>query len=195
MKLLFLDTETTGVDVQKHGIIQVSGIIDIDGEIAEEFDFRCKPFPSKIYDNKALEINGVSKEQIGGFPDPRETYKSLIKILEKYINRYNKNDKFYLVGQNIKFDYDFMRQWFEDNSNKYFYAYVFYHLIDLIVATTLFKASGYFNPKNAKLQTVADCFNIEFKAHDSLEDIRVTRQLFYKFINLIKTIEKQNKGE
>jgi len=39
MKLLFLDVETTGVDNSKNGIIQLSGIIEIDGVIKEEFNF------------------------------------------------------------------------------------------------------------------------------------------------------------
>lgn len=31
MKLIFVDLETTGLDYEKHGVIQISGKIQIDG--------------------------------------------------------------------------------------------------------------------------------------------------------------------
>lgn len=40
MKLLYIDTETTGVDPMQNGIVQISGCIEVDGELKEEFDLR-----------------------------------------------------------------------------------------------------------------------------------------------------------
>ena len=186
MKLLFLDTETTGTDPARHGIIQISGIIEIDGQVMEEFNFSCNIFPNKTVQYEALQVTGKTIEQIKGYPDPHEVYTKLLAILEKYIDRYNKNDKFYLVGQNVKFDYDFMTKWFQDNGNNFFYAYVFYHLIDIITISALFTVCGIMKTKNMKLATVAEFFDIQFKAHDAMEDIRVCRQIFYKFVDMFK---------
>ena len=188
MKLLFLDTETTGLCPIKNGPVQISGIIEIDGEVKEEFDFYCKPFPNKILTYEALQVIGKTKEEVESYPDPKETYQKLLKIIEKYIDRYNKNDKFYLVGQNTKFDYDMMTQWFKDNGNNFFYAYIAYHLIDIITVTALFNISGIIKTKNMKLSTIAEHYGIEFKAHNSMEDIRVSRQIFYKFVDHVKKI-------
>lgn len=188
MKLLFLDTETTGVDRTKNGIVQIAGIVEIDGEIKEEFNIRCRPYPGQTYTTEALTVIGKTVEEIKEYPDPKEAYQKLHGIFNKYIDRYNKNDKFHMVGQNTKFDYDFLTAWFEHAGDKFFYAYVAYYLIDLIQATALFTVAGKMKLPNMKLATVADSFGIKFQAHDALEDIRVTRQIFYKFVQLIKQI-------
>ena len=38
-KILWLDTETTGTDSTLHSIIQIAGIIDINGETKKEFAY------------------------------------------------------------------------------------------------------------------------------------------------------------
>lgn len=45
MKVVFFDLETTGTLVNKHGIHQISGMIVIDGEVKETFDFKVQPNP------------------------------------------------------------------------------------------------------------------------------------------------------
>ena len=42
-KLLYFDTETTGLDPVRNGIIQIAGIIVIDGEVKEEFNIKMQP--------------------------------------------------------------------------------------------------------------------------------------------------------
>lgn len=188
MKLLFLDTETTGVDPMKNGIIQIAGIIDINGQVVEEFNLRCKPFPGQLFTAEALRITGKTVEEIRTFPEPKEAYQKIKAIFDKYINRYDKNDKFTMVGQNTKFDYDFMTTFFQNNYDKYFYAYVAYHLVDLVNASALFKMAGKISMPNMKLETMAKLFGIPLAAHDALEDIRATRQILYKFVECLKTI-------
>jgi len=188
MKLLFLDTETTGVDPLKNGIIQIAGIVDINGQIVEEFNLKCRPFPGQIYTAEALKVTGTTVEEIKNYPDPKEAYQKIQAIFNKYINRYDKNDKFTMVGQNTKFDYDFMTVFFQNNYDKFFYAYVAYHLVDLVNASALFKMAGKISVPNMKLETMAKCFGITLNAHDALEDIRATRQILYKFVECIKSI-------
>ena len=43
-KILYIDTETGGVDFQNSALIQLSGIIEIDGIEQERFNFYVKPF-------------------------------------------------------------------------------------------------------------------------------------------------------
>lgn len=186
MKLLFIDTETTGTEPGVHGVVQIAGIIEIDGKVVEEFDLRCRPFQGQIMAAKALEVIGKSADEVLAYPDPKETYRKLVSIFQKHIDRYNKNDKFHMVGQNTKFDYDMLTAWFNKNGDKFFYAYVAYHLIDLIQATALFTVAGKMKLPNMKLATVAEAFGIQFDAHDALEDIRTTREIFYRFVTILK---------
>lgn len=189
MKLLFLDTETTGVDPLKNGVVQIAGIVDIDGEVVEEFELKCRPFPGQTYTMEALKVIEKTIDELKAYPDPRETFNTLLKIFQKYIDRYNKNDKFNLVGQCPRFDYDMLDAWFKNNGERYFYAYIQYHLIDLVAATALFRAAGKIQVPNMKLETMSKYFGIPHKAHDALEDIRVTRKIFYQYVDLVKQIQ------
>lgn len=168
--------------------MQIAGIIEIDGEVKEEFNFTCKGFKGQVCDAKALEVIGKTVDDLRTYPEVKETYQKVLAIFEKYINRYDKNDKLHMVGQNTKFDYDFMTQWFRLNGNPYFYGFVQYHLIDIIQLTAVFTVAGKMQLKNMKLATVAEHFGIPLEAHDALNDIRVTREIFYKYVDKIKLI-------
>ena len=48
MKNLWIDLETTGLDVKKHGVVQIAGIVEIDGEIQESFNFFTKPLKTIV---------------------------------------------------------------------------------------------------------------------------------------------------
>lgn len=54
MKVLFFDLETTGTLVNKHGIHQLSGMIVVDGEVKEKFDFKVQPNPKAELQNAIL---------------------------------------------------------------------------------------------------------------------------------------------
>ena len=65
MKNLFLDLETTGVEYLKNGVLQIAGIIEIDNQVVEKFDYRVKPFPQDEITQEAFEIHGL---------DPKDGY-------------------------------------------------------------------------------------------------------------------------
>ena len=189
MKLLFVDTETTGLDFNVNGLIQIAGIIEIDGKIKEEFDFRCNIMPGQMIADSALKVTGKTREQIAAYPDSRDVFNKLRWTFDKYIDRFNKKDKFHMVGQNIHFDYGFLNKFFLNHGNQYFYAYVNYHLIDTLAATALFSLAGHFDLPDMKLATVAEHFGIKLDAHDALNDIRVTREILYKYIDMVKGVK------
>jgi DNA polymerase-3 subunit epsilon len=188
VKLLFLDTETTGLDDRKHGIVQIAGLVDIDGDVKEEFNFHCNICPGQEIDAKASEVNGLTADMIKEYPPAVEVYQKVLKIFDKYINRYDKTDKFYLVGQNIQFDYKFMNKWFYNHGNQYLYSYIHYHKIDIITLSAMLTVSGLMKTNNMKLASVAEFFGIPLKAHDALEDILACRSIFYKFSDMLRNV-------
>jgi DNA polymerase-3 subunit epsilon len=95
-KLLFFDLETTGVDNQKNGIHQLSGIIEIDGEIKETFNLKTCPFSSDIIEDEALKIGNVSRETIQAYESPQTQKKAFDDILSKYVDKFNKPTNFTL---------------------------------------------------------------------------------------------------
>lgn len=43
MKILYFDVETTGTDSSKHEITQLAIIVEVDGVVKEEVNWRCQP--------------------------------------------------------------------------------------------------------------------------------------------------------
>lgn len=99
-KLFFYDLETTGTNPGRNGIHQISGEIVIDGKSVETFDFKVQPNPKAQVEDAALAVGGVTREQIMAYPPMGQVYTQLVTMLAKYVNKYDKTDKFHLVGYN-----------------------------------------------------------------------------------------------
>lgn len=186
MKVLFFDLETTGVLVNKNGIHQISGYVVIDGEVKESFDLRVQPNPQAIIEQEALDVAGVTKEQIIAYPPMIEVYNKFTKMLSKYVDKFNKNDKFFLAGyNNASFDNQFLRAWFLQNGDKYFGSWFWSNCFDIMVLATPYLADKRSQMENFKQGTVAKTLGIEIdetKLHDALYDIEVCMSI-YKIIS------------
>lgn len=92
-KLLFFDLETTGVKFWRNGIHQIGGIVDIDGQEVERFDIRSAPNPAATIEQEALDVAGVTLEQVQSYQPMEEGYRQLVGILSKYVNKFDKRIK------------------------------------------------------------------------------------------------------
>lgn len=186
MKILYFDTETTGRDPIKNGLIQLSGIIEVDGRVEEEFNFKVAPFETDEIDDEALKVNGITREQLKSFTSPRKTFVLIEQLFNRYIQRFDKTDKFYPAGYNVRFDIDFLNQFFKKNFNDYFGSYCNWRSIDAFPLVHYLNYRGYFSLSNYKLSTICDYFEIKIQAHDAMSDIRATRELLLKLREIIK---------
>lgn len=181
MKKLWLDLETTGLTPSKHSIIQIAGIVEIDGETIETFCLKSRPLPGSAVSNKALEVVKVSIDELKKYPEPSEIKQHLIDLFIKYIDPYDKKDKFQLVGYNAKFDYDFFRAWFDKQNYSYFGSFFWFPPID-VMNLVAYKVMGErHNMVNFKLFQVCKYFGLEIdeeKLHDAMYDIEITKQLY-----------------
>ena len=136
-KLLFFDLETTGVKFWRNGIHQIGGIVDIDGQEAERFDIRLAPNPAATIEQEALDVAGVTLEQVQSYQPMEEGYRQLVGILSKYVNKFDKRDKMYLVGyNNAGFDNSFLRALFQQCGDKYFGSWFYPNCMDVYVMVT-----------------------------------------------------------
>jgi DNA polymerase-3 subunit epsilon len=187
IKLVFADTETTGLDAKKNGIVQLAGSIarfDKEIEIIERFNFRMRTLPNDIIEQSALDVNGLTVEQINSYPQPSEVHRALMLLFEKYCDKFNKADKMFLVGYNARFDYDALRAWFEKLNDKYFGSWFFFPPIDVMqVAIFNLMHERVFLP-NFKQVTVAEHLGIKFdgEAHDADADVKVTEAIFKQYL-------------
>lgn len=111
----------------------------------------------------------------------------LVGILSKYVNKFDKRDKMYLVGyNNAGFDNNFLRALFTQCGDKYFGSWFYPNCMDVYVMVTPFLMGVRNDMENFKLMTVARTMGIEIdenKLHDATYDIELTRDIFYKIIN------------
>lgn len=181
-KLFFYDLETTGTNPGRHGIHQISGEIVIDGKSLETFDFKVQPNPKAQIEDAALEVGDVTREQIMAYPPMGQVYTQLVAMLGKYVNKFDKTDKFHLVGYNNRgFDDNFFRGFFLQNGDNFFGSWFWADSIDVLVLASTFLADRRAELLNFKLATVADFLGIDTtagKLHDASFDIFVTKAVF-----------------
>jgi DNA polymerase-3 subunit epsilon len=182
MKLLFFDLETTGTNPGRNGIHQISGQIVIDGKHVQDFDFHVRPNPKAVIEDAALNVGGVTREQVLAYPPMGQVYKEFVAMLDKYVDKYNKKDKFFLVGyNNAAFDNQFLRGFFLQNGDNYFGSYFWSNSIDVMVLASAYIADRRADMENFKLSTVAKFLGVSVSddsLHNALYDIELTRAVY-----------------
>ena len=154
----------------------------IDGVTKEQFDFKVRPNPQAQIEEDALKVGGVTKEQILAYPPMYDIYRKLINMLEKYVDKYNKKDKYFLVGfNNASFDNQFLRGFFLQNGDQYFGSWFWSNSFDVMVLATPYLAANRAEMENFKLATVTKALGIEVSEdnlHDASYDIALTKGIF-----------------
>lgn len=185
-KVFYFDTETTGLDFIKTDIIQLGYIIELDNEIAEKGIIYCQPFNYATIEKGALEVNKTTLEMLKGYQSPEKAYEDIIRILNRYVDKYNKKDKFIPAGYNVNFDIQMLKSFFMKNNNKYFGAYFNYHALDPISLLYMLEFKKILKLENYKLTTACEYFRIKLEAHNALNDIEATRELIKKLLEYVK---------
>ena len=182
IKKLFYDVETVGLDYRKHSIVQLSGFIEIDGKIVEHFDFKIRPHPKSHIDEEALKVNRKTIEEIQKYEVHEKQFKKFNRLLDSYCDKYNKEDKIYLIGyNNTKFDDFFLRKYFELNGNQFFNSYFYSNSLDVMVLASEYLLDRRSMMPSFKLFRVAKelgIYLVESNFHDSKYDVKITKMIY-----------------
>lgn len=181
MKMLFIDCETTGTDPARHGLVQMAGAAFVDKTLVESFNLQIAPFPSDEISDESLVINGLTREVIARGMPPQEGYTQFVRMLARYVDRYDRTDKFHFIGYNADFDSDFVRMWFEKNDDIYFGSWFWWPVLDVAKLAGIRLMSARPNLHDFKLMTVAQHLDIDLSditPHEALNDIKVTMRIF-----------------
>jgi DNA polymerase III epsilon subunit-like protein len=190
MKFCFLDLETTGTDIVLHEVVQISAVFE-NSETGKTADRKWDVRPRKAdcpatYDQGALEITGMTVDQIKGFPDPDAVYTSVSDTFKRSVDKYNPKDKMFFVGYFSKFDYDFLREWFRLSGDEFFGSYFWYPYIDVAQIAALALMSVRHKMKDFKLATVCRELGVEVdtsQTHDSLYDAKLCWRLYHGLVD------------
>jgi len=184
VKRIFLDTETTSVNRHKCGLWQFGGIIEV-GKRSEEFLFECDIFKGDDIDEAALHMHDLTIEKLAEKPDPGEVFDKFQALLGRYIDKYDKNDKFYFINFGAEFDSEVMRQWYHKNGDDYYGSWFWHPPIDLMVLAMQHIIGRRHELVNFKQSTVAKYFGLEFdenNLHDALYDAKLAKGIYDKII-------------
>ena len=176
--LAFIDTETTGLNPDRHEVIEFACIIvrqierpgrGPETEIVEEFEIKIKPEHIENAEETALRINGYTEEDWIFAIDAKNAWEHIAKKVAGCN----------MVSHNITFDHAFVTKSLE----KYNVENTFhFHKIDTI---SMAFARLYDRPDVQKfsLRALCDFFKVEnSKAHTALADTRALYEVYKKMM-------------
>jgi len=179
-KVLYIDTETTGLSSISNGLTEVACIIVIDDVEVDKFllQINTSTYKKEVdFDDYALNLTNKSIEDIHSYPDSSRQFEVFLNQVGKYIDKFDKADKFQISGYNVSFDIGFIQSWFHDNDNKFYGSYFSYKDLDVFAMVKHFKHLGLIDTPDDKLLTICEHFNIPLDAHNALDDIIATKKL------------------
>ena len=182
-KLLFIDTECTGADEKTCSLVEI-GAIYIDAKTEKRYNSFISPDPKKSFEAEALEIMGTTMKELDerGMSQ-KEGYENFISFLDSLVSKFDKKDKLIVFAYNASFDNRWLRQWFEENDNKFFGSYFWNPWIDIMSLAADKVMLDRPQLKDFKLMTVAKYFGVdvdESKAHGALYDAEIAMKLYDK---------------
>lgn len=200
-KILWVDTETTGVDTQHDDIIQVAGFIKIPDSnpsiitsALSSFNLLFQPAEMDLEaatesQLAALAISGNTVDGLKEATDNQSAFNKFKQWLERHVNRFNKADKLLVAGYNIRFDTDMIRTWWNKRGDKWYGSYFYPYTLDVlsdVVRYIMHLPADVPRPENLKLGTVLEWLDIEVEGelHDAMTDIKATELLYNKLVVL-----------
>jgi len=179
LTLAFLDVETTGLDSQKHEVIQIGVVlakqIPREGNVGprlekiEEFEMKIKPSRIEDAEEDALRINGYNEADWMFAPDLKNAMEFIAKKLEGTVQ----------VSHNLTFDSAFMDKCFERAGMENNMARYKLDTISIAFARL-------YNRDDVKysLRYLCELFQIKNEnAHTALADARALYEVYKKMMN------------
>ena len=145
-KLIVLDTETTGLEVdQGHRVVDIGAIVLKDRKKTNEY-FQSYLNPERLIDTEAQEIHGISNEQLEKEPKFSEIAESFLEFVQDSV----------LIIHNAPFDLGFLNSELQRASSNYPKLEEICEIED-----TLILARKKFPGRRNKLDDLADRYEIE----------------------------------
>lgn len=190
MILLYIDTETTGLDTATCSIWQLSGYIsDTATGASGSFDYKMRPYRNEIISKEAAAKTGATQEELDSYPSQSEAFSNFIALLGKYVDLEDWNQRVIPVGYNISFDLDFLRAWFTfNNSATLFSKNIYFPGIDVMYLAAYCLLGERSKMRNFQLSTVYEKLTGKSltDAHNAMADIDATKELLNVIVGKLR---------
>ena len=180
--ILLIDIEATGLDSNKHEIIQLAGIL-LDKKTLKEkvtYSSYIKPVKWKNRDPEAMAVNKLTLSDLKGAPSAKQVAKEFDEIFPKNV---------ILAYYGGVLDIDFIRALYKEIGRKQPFDYHFFNLWGLFYPY-LAKTGGLTNKKRFAGFTIEDLikkFKIKpEKRHDALGDCRVEAEILRQIMKRLR---------
>ncbi|MBS6174106.1 MAG: 3'-5' exonuclease [Clostridiales bacterium] len=181
-RLLFIDTETGGLDPEKHSLLSV-GFVVWDSIVGEYYSAEYYLKNENYYITKtAQKINKLTDSDFADAIIPKDLIKKFEEIKEIYFADYVSIP---LAGHNTQFDVQFIRKMFKDNRRSF--DNIFLHrIVDTYSILKFLQDAGIIPDKIDSSTQAFKFFDIIVDGrHTALGDAKATMQLYEKMIQLL----------
>ena len=190
MRFLWLDTETTGLEVTDSSIFELGLILVENGQAICERCFFLNPLSDTIkYHEEAGKVHGYSEQDIRSFPTEKEQMPKIIEFFNNAVNLFkndgSRREKLIVAGYNVGFDIKHLKELLKRNNYNYddYFLPNTADVYEQVKRAGIQKALPYLPDR--KLTTVAKHLGVELEnAHDALADIKATRSVAQKLFQL-----------
>ena len=185
----WVDTETTGLDTQRHFAFQISYLIEENNVILRSRTLEFRPERYELYEfsKEAEDIHGYSRDKIISLQPEKTAFAVLLGDLKRYGKK-----RLTLAGYNINFDIRFLKAIFDRNKaansldSSAFYKYFDYMHFDMLQFVQAYRIAGIISLPHIDLESICRYFGINTEeAHNSMIDILNTKAVFDRMSGMI----------
>lgn len=184
-KLLFIDTETGGLEPNKHSLLSLGMVVWEDSEIIDSQEILIND-GKLIVTEEALSINliDIDKHKQSAV-SPSEAIEKIQSFISKH---FPDQRKITLAGHNVHFDINFLKIFFSVNKDD-FNNYFSHRIIDTSSILYYIYLAGHIKHRAISSDEAFELFEIHVEGrHTALGDALATAKLFTKLLKLLKQI-------
>ena len=187
MNILFLDTETTGLNPDEHQIIQLSARFDVDGKNIDNFNRRIRM--GGTVDLGALAVNGRNLSLLSVPAELNTPEYDVTHVVKQFIdwsvNIYKKYNGFVASGHNLHFDMTFLKAACKRLNLTGFDNLFGHRYLDTAAIGLFLKDKGLLPLEKIDIKSLIEYFGIDNKGlHDSMFDVEASADIYYAMLEL-----------